>query len=312
MQAVEEAHQVIGAAEGGGRRDLEAHALGQPGVGGALAGGLDGAVVRVEAGDRRGGIGAGQQQRRRPVAAADVSDPRPGGELGLHAVQGRDPRAGEVVQVPRPEEPLAAMQDMLIMLPPREPVAAAEPLGDLVRGVHRAQRDLERADHARGACLIGERHRMLIWQREPPAAVVGQVPARRLSAQPFADVTLRGARARGQLRRRDCSGPGHGPVQAELVAKDDHGAAEQRPDIGDGLADELHHLNLIHLNPPPASLAMTSLGTATGTPELNTSNVTCASATLSQTQQRRHPAGKPLGQDATDSGACQHPYLYGI
>ena len=137
------------------------------------------------------------------MAAADVSDPRPGGQLGLDAVQGRDPRAGQVVQVPRPEEPLAATQDMLVMRPPREPLAAAEPLGDLVRGVHRAQRDLERADHARRARLIGERHRMLIRQREPPAAVVAQVPACRLSAQPFADVTLRGASARGQLRWRD-------------------------------------------------------------------------------------------------------------
>ena len=238
MQAVEEAHQVIGAAEGGGRRDLEAYALGQPGIGGTLAGGLDGAVVRVEAGDRRGGIGIGQQQRGRPVAAADVGHPRPGGELAVNAVEGRDQRAGQVVQVPRPEEPLAPMKDMLVMRPPREPAAAAEALGDRVRGVHRAQRDLERADHARRACLIGERHRMLIWQREPPLAVIGHIPARRLSAQPFADVTLRGASARGQLRRRDPSGPGHGPVQAELVTDDDDGAAEQRPDIGHSLADD--------------------------------------------------------------------------
>jgi hypothetical protein len=28
--------------------------------------------------------------------------------------------------------------------------------------------------------------------------------------------------------------------------------AEQRPDIGDGLADELHHLRLIHLNSLPS------------------------------------------------------------
>ena len=48
-----------------------------PASGGALAGGLDGAVVRVEADDLRAGIGIGQQQRRRPVAAADVGDPRP-------------------------------------------------------------------------------------------------------------------------------------------------------------------------------------------------------------------------------------------
>jgi hypothetical protein len=89
------------------------------------------------------------------------------------------------------------------MCSPGEPIARPEAFGDLVRGVHRTQSDLERADHASGACLVGERHRMLVGQRELPVAVIGQVPARRLSAQPFADVTLRGASACGQLRRRD-------------------------------------------------------------------------------------------------------------
>jgi hypothetical protein len=39
------------------------HALGYPGVGGALAGGVNGTVMCVEADDCRGGIGIGQQQR---------------------------------------------------------------------------------------------------------------------------------------------------------------------------------------------------------------------------------------------------------
>ena len=76
VQAVEEAHQVVRPGERRRRRDLEAHPVGQPGVGGALAGGVDRAVVGVEADDGRRGIGLGEQQRRCAVAATDVGDRR--------------------------------------------------------------------------------------------------------------------------------------------------------------------------------------------------------------------------------------------
>ena len=183
-----------------GRGDLEADPVGEAGVGGALAGGVDRALVGVEADDGRRRVGLGEQQRRRAVAAADVGDVRAGGELGLDAVEGRDPGAGQVVEVAGPEEPFAAAEHVLVVGAPGEPVAGAEPLGDRVGGVHRADGDLERADHAGRAGLVGERDGVLVGQREPAVAVVGDVAAGRLRAQPLAHVPLGRAGARRPAR----------------------------------------------------------------------------------------------------------------
>ena len=132
------------------------------------------------------------------------------------------------------------------MVTPREPTAGPESLSDRVRGVHRPDGDLERADHARRAGLIGERDGVLVGQGEPAGAVVGHIPAGRLVAQPLAHVPLRGPGAGGQFCRGHPSGPRHRAIEPQLVADHDQRPAEQRSDIVDRLLDELRHLRLVH------------------------------------------------------------------
>ena len=184
------------------------------------------------------------------MPAADVGDVRAGGELGFDTVERGDPGAGQVVEVAGPEEPFAAAEDVLVVVAPREPAAGPEPLGDRVGGVDRADGDLERADHAGRAGLIGERDGVLVGQQEPAGAVVEQVAACRLGARPLAHVPLGGAGAAGQFRRGERPGTGHRPVQPELVADHDHRTAEQRSDIADRLLDECGHLRLVHVLVP--------------------------------------------------------------
>ena len=126
VEAVEEAHQVVGAVEGLADGHLEADPVGQAGVGGPLAGAVDRALVGVEADDRRGRVRLGEQQRGRTVPTTDVGDPGAGCELGLDAVEGRDPCAGQVVDIAGAEEPLATAEDVLIMSAPGEPVTGSE------------------------------------------------------------------------------------------------------------------------------------------------------------------------------------------
>ena len=87
------------------------------------------------------------------------------------------------------------------MVAPREAVAGAEPFGDGVGGIDRSESDLERADHAGRAGLVGERYGVLVGQGEPAGAVVVEVAAGRLGAEPLAHIPLGGAGAGGQLRR---------------------------------------------------------------------------------------------------------------
>jgi hypothetical protein len=83
-------------AEAVSKRTRSAHAGGCR----APAGGLDRSAVRVEANDGGRGVCLGEQDRRGSVAAADVRDPTAGGELGLDTVERRNPRRGQVVEVP--------------------------------------------------------------------------------------------------------------------------------------------------------------------------------------------------------------------
>ena len=103
------------------------------------------------------------------MTATDVGDPGARRQLGLDAVEGGDPCTGEMVEVAGSEEPLAAAENVAVVRSPSEPVAGAEPLGDGVGRIHRTDRDLERADHAGGAGLVGEWHGVLVGQRERPS-----------------------------------------------------------------------------------------------------------------------------------------------
>src|SRR5206468_79287 len=102
------------------------------GLAGALPGDLDGAVVEVVAVDARLREGAGEQDGRRAVSAADVGDPAAVGEPVGHTGQGRDPLGGEAGGVAGPEEPLGALEDGRILLVPRDAGAGAERLGEPV------------------------------------------------------------------------------------------------------------------------------------------------------------------------------------
>ena len=128
---------------------------------------------------------------------------------------------------------------MAVVGAPGEPGPGPEPLRDRVRGVDRADRDLEGTDHAGRAGLIGERDGVLVGQQEPAGTVVGQVAAGRLGARPLPHVPLGCPGAAGQFRRGQRSGAGHRAIEPELVADDDHRTAEQRSNIADCLLDEL-------------------------------------------------------------------------
>ena len=154
-----------GPSKGRGRRDLEVDPVGQPGVRGTLTRRVDRTLVRIEADDARRWVRLGKEQRRRTVPAADVGDVCAGGELGLDTIERGDPGTGKVVEVAGPEEPFAAAEDVPVMVAPREPVAGPESLRDGVRGVDRSEGDLEGADDARRAGLIGERDGVLVGQQ---------------------------------------------------------------------------------------------------------------------------------------------------
>jgi hypothetical protein len=132
------------------------------------------------------------------VAAADVGDASAGNELGLHAIERWDPRAGEVVEVAGPEEAFATAEDMRIVSAPGKSSSGAKSLGDRIRGIHRADGDLKGTDHAGRAGFIGERDGVFVGQRESSGAVVGEVAAGRLGAGPLPYVSLGCAGAAGQ------------------------------------------------------------------------------------------------------------------
>ena len=85
------------------------------------------------------------------MAAADVGDARAALELLDDAVERRQPRADQVGVVAGPEEPLAAVVDVVVVLVPADAGAAADGLGDARRVEHRAERDLEEAGQVGGA-----------------------------------------------------------------------------------------------------------------------------------------------------------------
>jgi hypothetical protein len=239
VQGVVHAHEVERpTGELGGARDLERHPVGHAGLVGGATGRLDRALVIVGTDERAVRERLGHDDRRRPVPAADVGDARSRLQLLHDAVEGRQPRRHDVREIARTEEPLGAGEEVRVVLVPAEAVAGPEAFGDLRLVLGHRRDDLERAGHERRAALVGERHRLLGWQAERPVGgVVLHVAARRLVAQPFADVALLGVGARCQLRRRHRLAVGHRPVQTQPIADhDEHGAHR-----GSGVLDEPRH-----------------------------------------------------------------------
>jgi hypothetical protein len=78
------------------------------------------------------------------VAAAEVGHARTGLELGLDALERRDPLRDDVGDVARPEEPLGALEEVVVVFVPAEALAGAEALGDVGLILDERARELER------------------------------------------------------------------------------------------------------------------------------------------------------------------------
>ena len=173
------------------------------------------------------------------MAAADVRDLPAALQLLDDAVERREPGREQVGVVAGPEEALAALEHVVVVLVPADALPALRTLDDPRRVDHRAERDLEEPRQVRRAVLVGQRRRLL--RRQGVAAggrVVLDVAARGLVVQPLAHVALAGARAARELVRGERAGAGEGAVQAELVAHDDERGVERRADLVDGAEDE--------------------------------------------------------------------------
>ena len=85
------------------------------------------------------------------MAAAHVGHGRAALELLDDAVERGQPVADQVGVVARPEEALAAVEHVVVVLVPADARRRSWPLGDARRVVHRAQRDLEEAGQVGGA-----------------------------------------------------------------------------------------------------------------------------------------------------------------
>ena len=244
VQAVEHRHQVVAVAGvSGGGRGLEAHAIPDAGLLGPSPRGLDRAGVVVGADERRARERAGHQDRRRAVAAADVGDAGAALEPLDDAVERGQPGRDQVGVVAGPEEALAAVVDVVVVLVPADAGAAARGIGDARRVQHAAERDLEEPGQVGRAVGVGERDGLL--GRQAVAAlgrVVLDVAAGGLRVEPLAHVALGRAGARGELAGRERPGAGERAVEAEAVAHHDQRRVERGADLVDGAEHELLEL----------------------------------------------------------------------
>ena len=107
--------------------------------------------------------------------------------------------------------------------------------------------DLKCAWQIARAAFIGERERLLRRQGESfRRRIVGHVAARSLRAEPFADVALGGAGARGEFGGRERPGSGHRFVQAQPLADDDERGVHRRTHVPDGFAEEVLKFGGVH------------------------------------------------------------------
>ena len=110
-----------------------------------------------------------------------------------------------------------------MVLVPAEALARAEALGDRRLVLDHRREQLVGARDERRALVDRQRDRLLGRQAEGAVrCVVLEIVARGLLAEPLADVALPGARALGELGRRDGLGVRHRLVEPELVADQHH------------------------------------------------------------------------------------------
>src|SRR5688572_18663874 len=107
------------------------------------------------------------------MAAAHVRDANAGLEPGFHAVQRRDPVLYQVGDVPGAKKPRAALEHAVVVLKQADAVTGREGFLEAILDSARRERDLEAADHERGAVLFGEHQRL--FGAEAIAPGVGEV-----------------------------------------------------------------------------------------------------------------------------------------
>ena len=202
----------------------------------------DRAVVVVGAGEGRRRERLGHQHGAGPVAAPDVGHPTALLELGLGAVEGRDPLRHQMGEVAGPEELLAAAEDLLVVLVPADTGPGAVGLLHAWHGGERAEGQLERAGQEQWSVGVGESERLLLGHRV--AVVVGvvlDVAAGGLAPEPLGHVAGVGAGPLGELARGGRPGRERA-VETETVAEDDIAGRDRRAEVPGELADELHQL----------------------------------------------------------------------
>jgi hypothetical protein len=162
------------------------------------------------------------------------------------AVERRQPRRDQVGVVAGPEEPLAALVHVVVVLVPADSFAGPGGLGDPRRVDDRPEGDLEEAWQVCRAVRVGQRERLLGRKRVAAALrVVLDVPTGGLGVQPLPHVPLRSAGALGELRRRQRPGTGERLVETEPVAHHDQRGVQRRADLVHGAEDE--RFQLLHV-----------------------------------------------------------------
>src|SRR5258708_11455055 len=131
LQTIEHCDQVIvPARKCFGLRDAKIETNLKTLFGGDCAGAVDGFVVTVKAKELRFWEGLSHQYGGGTLAAPNIGDARAGLELGLNSLKRRYPRAYEVCCIARPEEFLAAMKHIVMVLMPTHTCAGPEGLSN--------------------------------------------------------------------------------------------------------------------------------------------------------------------------------------
>ena len=218
---------------------FEADAVAEVMVMGMLARLCDRRFVEIEADEAAFGKGLGHQQRRKADAAADIGHLRAGLQPLLDAVERRNPRLHDIVDIARTEERASGAEQAAGMIAPPHAGAFAKALLDLALGLDHRGGEFERAGQIDRAVAIDEHHALLGVQAEVAACrVVIDIAVRGLRQRPFADIAFvepaRAPRQLGSVRR-----PVAKRVEQAEPKADTHGRHAQRAaEIAQHLADE--------------------------------------------------------------------------
>ena len=221
---------------------VERDAVGHSGLAGPLIRCLDRRSVHVEAKETALRIRLGHKDGRSPVPAADVGRSGPGGKLGLDAVQRGNPRRDQIATIVRAEESFGAGKQSAIVLAPIESAAGAKVFDHPRLGLEQRRNHFPRARNEIGAILIGQCRRLLGRQGVFIALrVIGDIPARGLIAEPFANIALRRTGLPRQIGDGHRAGTRHRFIKSELVADQREHGAHRSADVSHRLPKKRLH-----------------------------------------------------------------------